>query len=189
MCPWRCYPLYCLNIFWSSCDPINTSVWLPGDTGNFPSLLMLHLSCITKIVCHIRIPSTWQRVLEHCKDPTTQQKVMDEILGAVSMLAQDQYGNYVVQVYNFFWLDCLGFFLYSHCSGTVEACFYYSHVCLVYLSMIFWMCTLGSKPSIKLFFRNSFDNRAPTILDVHPQFSSYNVFWKVKKKKVLTKVL
>ncbi|KAF7823717.1 pumilio-like protein 2-like [Senna tora] len=38
-----------------------------------------------------------QRVLEHCKDPKTQQKVMDEILGAVSMLAQDQYGNYVVQ--------------------------------------------------------------------------------------------
>lgn len=39
-----------------------------------------------------------QRVLEHCKDPKTQSKVMDEILGAVSMLAQDQYGNYVVQV-------------------------------------------------------------------------------------------
>ncbi|KAJ7947619.1 Pumilio-like protein [Quillaja saponaria] len=38
-----------------------------------------------------------QRVLEHCKDPKTQNKVMDEILGAVSMLAQDQYGNYVVQ--------------------------------------------------------------------------------------------
>ncbi|KAE9620477.1 putative armadillo-like helical, nucleic acid binding NABP, pumilio, RNA binding protein [Lupinus albus] len=38
-----------------------------------------------------------QRVLEHCIDPTTQQKVMDEVLGAVSMLAQDQYGNYVVQ--------------------------------------------------------------------------------------------
>ncbi|KAK7261505.1 hypothetical protein RIF29_27819 [Crotalaria pallida] len=38
-----------------------------------------------------------QRVLEHCKDPETQQKVMAEILGAVSMLAQDQYGNYVVQ--------------------------------------------------------------------------------------------
>jgi pumilio RNA-binding family len=38
-----------------------------------------------------------QRVLEHCEDPNTQQKVMDEILGAVSMLAQDQYGNYVVQ--------------------------------------------------------------------------------------------
>ncbi|XP_074267990.1 pumilio homolog 1-like [Silene latifolia] len=38
-----------------------------------------------------------QRVLEHCKDPLTQSKVMDEILGAVSMLAQDQYGNYVVQ--------------------------------------------------------------------------------------------
>ncbi|KAJ4832652.1 Pumilio 3, partial [Turnera subulata] len=38
-----------------------------------------------------------QRILEHCKDPETQSKVMDEILGAVSMLAQDQYGNYVVQ--------------------------------------------------------------------------------------------
>lgn len=39
-----------------------------------------------------------QRVLEHCNDAKTQSKVMDEILGAVSMLAQDQYGNYVVQV-------------------------------------------------------------------------------------------
>lgn len=40
----------------------------------------------------------WQRILEHCKDSKTQSKVMDEILGSVSMLAQDQYGNYVVQV-------------------------------------------------------------------------------------------
>lgn len=47
--------------------------------------------------CNI-VPLTLQRVLEHCKDPKTQNKVMDEILGAVSMLAQDQYGNYVVQV-------------------------------------------------------------------------------------------
>ncbi|XP_047329952.1 pumilio homolog 1-like [Impatiens glandulifera] len=38
-----------------------------------------------------------QRILEHCKDPMTQSKVMVEILGSVSMLAQDQYGNYVVQ--------------------------------------------------------------------------------------------
>ncbi|KAK4785488.1 hypothetical protein SAY86_002177 [Trapa natans] len=38
-----------------------------------------------------------QRVLEYCKDQQTQSKVMDEILGSVSMLAQDQYGNYVVQ--------------------------------------------------------------------------------------------
>jgi hypothetical protein len=49
-----------------------------------------------------------QRVLEHCEDPNTQQKVMDEILGAVSMLAQDQYGNYVVQVYNSFQLLTFG---------------------------------------------------------------------------------
>lgn len=39
-----------------------------------------------------------QRVLEHCEDQKTQDKVMDEILACVSMLAQDQYGNYVVQV-------------------------------------------------------------------------------------------
>ncbi|CAA7017565.1 unnamed protein product [Microthlaspi erraticum] len=38
-----------------------------------------------------------QRVLEHCHDPVTQSKVMEEILSTVSMLAQDQYGNYVVQ--------------------------------------------------------------------------------------------
>ncbi|KAM7256242.1 hypothetical protein ACFE04_011983 [Oxalis oulophora] len=38
-----------------------------------------------------------QRILEHCSDPKTQEKVMREILASVSMLAQDQYGNYVVQ--------------------------------------------------------------------------------------------
>ncbi|KAK1396806.1 Armadillo-like helical, Nucleic acid binding NABP, Armadillo-type fold protein [Heracleum sosnowskyi] len=38
-----------------------------------------------------------QRVLEHCEDTETQSKVMEEILGCVSMLAQDQYGNYVIQ--------------------------------------------------------------------------------------------
>ncbi|XP_015698639.1 pumilio homolog 1-like isoform X2 [Oryza brachyantha] len=38
-----------------------------------------------------------QRVLEHCTDLKTQEIVMDEILQSVCMLAQDQYGNYVVQ--------------------------------------------------------------------------------------------
>ncbi|KAL8146098.1 hypothetical protein AgCh_004008 [Apium graveolens] len=38
-----------------------------------------------------------QRVLEHCEDTKTQSKVMEEILRCVSMLAQDQYGNYVIQ--------------------------------------------------------------------------------------------
>ncbi|GAB2212480.1 hypothetical protein Droror1_Dr00020450 [Drosera rotundifolia] len=38
-----------------------------------------------------------QRILEHCLDPKTQQVVMDEIMLSVCMLAQDQYGNYVVQ--------------------------------------------------------------------------------------------
>ncbi|CAK9150462.1 unnamed protein product [Ilex paraguariensis] len=38
-----------------------------------------------------------QRVLEHCDDPTTQQIIMDEIMNSVCALAQDQYGNYVIQ--------------------------------------------------------------------------------------------
>ncbi|XP_047939103.1 pumilio homolog 4-like isoform X1 [Salvia hispanica] len=38
-----------------------------------------------------------QRVLEHCDDPKTQQKIMDEIMNSVCKLAQDQYGNYVIQ--------------------------------------------------------------------------------------------
>ncbi|XP_010241847.1 PREDICTED: pumilio homolog 4-like [Nelumbo nucifera] len=38
-----------------------------------------------------------QRVLEHCDDANTQQIIMEEILQSVSTLAQDQYGNYVVQ--------------------------------------------------------------------------------------------
>ncbi|KAM7271079.1 hypothetical protein ACFE04_030293 [Oxalis oulophora] len=38
-----------------------------------------------------------QRVLEHCHDPKTQRIMMDEIFLSVCMLAQDQYGNYVVQ--------------------------------------------------------------------------------------------
>lgn len=44
-----------------------------------------------------------QRVLEHCHDPETQRIVMDEIFQCVCMLAQDQYGNYVVQVHDLSW--------------------------------------------------------------------------------------
>ncbi|KAJ7547820.1 hypothetical protein O6H91_08G105300 [Diphasiastrum complanatum] len=38
-----------------------------------------------------------QRVLEHCTDEQKQLAVMEEILSATCSLAQDQYGNYVVQ--------------------------------------------------------------------------------------------
>ncbi|CAA6662628.1 unnamed protein product [Spirodela intermedia] len=38
-----------------------------------------------------------QRVLEHCSDAKSQSLLMDEILQAVFSLAQDQYGNYVIQ--------------------------------------------------------------------------------------------
>ncbi|XP_022765119.1 pumilio homolog 1-like isoform X2 [Durio zibethinus] len=38
-----------------------------------------------------------QRVLEHCHEAKTQHVMMNEIFQSVCMLAQDQYGNYVVQ--------------------------------------------------------------------------------------------
>ncbi|KAI3987308.1 hypothetical protein MKX01_003058, partial [Papaver californicum] len=37
------------------------------------------------------------RVLEHCDDVKTQHIIMEEIMHSVCTLAQDQYGNYVVQ--------------------------------------------------------------------------------------------
>ncbi|XVF75575.1 hypothetical protein PTKIN_Ptkin13bG0198000 [Pterospermum kingtungense] len=38
-----------------------------------------------------------QRVLEHCDDKKTQEIIMDEVMQSVCTLAQDQYGNYVIQ--------------------------------------------------------------------------------------------
>ncbi|GAB4849933.1 hypothetical protein Ancab_029233 [Ancistrocladus abbreviatus] len=38
-----------------------------------------------------------QRVLEHCSDERMNYDMVDEILESVCMLAQDQYGNYVIQ--------------------------------------------------------------------------------------------
>jgi pumilio RNA-binding family len=38
-----------------------------------------------------------QRVLEHCTDDQKQRGIMEEILRSTCSLAQDQYGNYVVQ--------------------------------------------------------------------------------------------
>nr|XP_011469641.1 PREDICTED: pumilio homolog 4 [Fragaria vesca subsp. vesca]XP_011469642.1 PREDICTED: pumilio homolog 4 [Fragaria vesca subsp. vesca] len=38
-----------------------------------------------------------QRVLEHCDDSKTQETIMDEVMQSVCFLAQDQYGNYVIQ--------------------------------------------------------------------------------------------
>ncbi|XP_050155650.1 pumilio homolog 4-like isoform X1 [Malus sylvestris] len=38
-----------------------------------------------------------QRVLERCNDSNMQQIIMDEIMQSVCVLAQDQYGNYVIQ--------------------------------------------------------------------------------------------
>lgn len=37
-------------------------------------------------------------MLEHCTDDQKQRGIMEEILRSTCNLAQDQYGNYVVQV-------------------------------------------------------------------------------------------
>lgn len=59
------------------------------------------LGCFNLLLYHKLL----QRVLEHCDDPKTQQIMMDEILQSVCLLAQDQYGNYVVQVSFMFSFD------------------------------------------------------------------------------------
>ncbi|XP_022745183.1 pumilio homolog 4-like isoform X2 [Durio zibethinus] len=52
-----------------------------------------------------------QRVLEHCNDIKTQEIIMDEIIQSVCTLAQDQYGNYVIQIrYHLFLLPRSVFF-------------------------------------------------------------------------------
>lgn len=99
MCSRRFYSVYNINILWSCCSIINPPLWLQSHTG-------MHLG--SAHMCKCSVPScvneiysflfSIQRVLEHCADPKTQQIVMDEILQSVCMLAQDQYGNYVVQV-------------------------------------------------------------------------------------------
>ena len=87
----------------------------------------------------------WQRVLEHCGDPNTQSKVMDEILGAVSMLAQDQYGNYVVQVDNHSWI--LYFWIRTCCSHCYGSNINYNiNFCLVIWAIEF-MCLTGCRPT------------------------------------------
>lgn len=57
-------------------------------------LLLIYTPCLIVEIAFV----LGQRVLEHCDDPKTQKIVMDEILQSVCSLAQDQYGNYVVQV-------------------------------------------------------------------------------------------
>lgn len=59
---------------------------------------------------------------------------MDEILGTVSMLAQDQYGNYVVQVLNF--SDYFSLFLLL-VTTIVEICVDDSHILFTFNNYLF----------------------------------------------------
>lgn len=92
-----------------SMHPYGCRVIQVGDFVLHLLFFSVSLSCKWKLFVFVIFvfALVWQRILEHCKDPNTQSKVMDEILGSVSMLAQDQYGNYVVQVRNPFFFSWL----------------------------------------------------------------------------------
>lgn len=59
----------------------------------FLSYVLLNLNPLNSKVC------CQQRSLEYCKDPKTQEVIMNEVMQSVCALAQDQYGNYVIQVH------------------------------------------------------------------------------------------
>ncbi|CAH2060174.1 unnamed protein product [Thlaspi arvense] len=65
--------------------------------GNIEFIISTFFGQVVTLSTHPYGCRVIQRVLEHCHEPDTQSKVMEEILSTVSMLAQDQYGNYVVQ--------------------------------------------------------------------------------------------
>ena len=102
---WRFYPVHYINFLWPSFDIVNPSIWVSCYPG---LLIFLKRHFVNSNVTSVTL--SWdkyqsqlfvfalQRVLEHCHDPITQRIVMDEIMQCVCMLAQDQYGNYVVQV-------------------------------------------------------------------------------------------
>lgn len=118
VCSCGAYSVYCHNILWPSCDTIHSSIWVSCNTGLreycfiwFYLYFSWHVTMlVSKLIYNVRCVSICQRVLEHCRDEKTQSKVMEEIMASVSMLAQDQYGNYVVQVCNFLWK------IYGYCS-------------------------------------------------------------------------
>ncbi|KAL0315969.1 UNVERIFIED_CONTAM: Pumilio6, chloroplastic [Sesamum radiatum] len=64
------------------------------DGHHFQHILMVVVSYSLK---YSFVWGVWKRVLEHCKDKSQTQFIVDEILDSVYSLAQDQYGNYVTQ--------------------------------------------------------------------------------------------
>lgn len=45
VCPRGAYSVYCLDILWSSCDPLDAPLWLPCDTG-YQELFRCPHTCI-----------------------------------------------------------------------------------------------------------------------------------------------
>lgn len=101
VCPSRSNSFYYIIVFWTSCGFINAPVWVPCHSGLYRLFFLITL--MTSIaINHILLRLLLQRVLEHCDDPEMQNIIMDEIMQSVCTLVQDQYGNYVIQVFQFF---------------------------------------------------------------------------------------
>ncbi|CAF2102312.1 unnamed protein product [Brassica rapa] len=73
-------------ILWESLGSFNTPLWMPCNPESGKQLLT-----------YTSLESR-QRVLEHIDDTETQRIIMEEIMHSVCTRAQDQYGNYVIQV-------------------------------------------------------------------------------------------
>lgn len=60
-----------------------------GVEANVPIFFLMEVDIVLLLI---------QKILEYCDDLKTQQILMSEILKSVCLLANHQYGNYVVQV-------------------------------------------------------------------------------------------
>mmetsp|Transcript_21372 Transcript_21372/g.46751 ORF Transcript_21372/g.46751 Transcript_21372/m.46751 type:complete len:1134 (+) Transcript_21372:1-3402(+) len=66
-------------------------------TDRIQPLLENFMTCVTLLSTHPFGCRVIQRILEHCRDEKKRTTVMEEILQNTCQLAQDQYGNYVIQ--------------------------------------------------------------------------------------------
>ena len=89
--------LYYFSLLWTCGGAFHASLWLPCYSGYIILPLVLP-SFFKKKYFAKCILGYHQRVLEHCDDESTQNAMMEEIMQSVVTLAEDQYGNYVIQV-------------------------------------------------------------------------------------------
>lgn len=77
--------------------PVSPSIAGPTLLLRPQALIDNFLTCVVPLSSHPFGCRIIQRILEHCSDDGRKAVVMEEILKAAAQLAQDQYGNYVIQ--------------------------------------------------------------------------------------------